>query len=50
MARDIVVRPRHIRPRVGHISPFAHVLVYLLLLGMITVDYILLAPSGCRCT
>jgi hypothetical protein len=45
MARDIVVRPRHIRPRVGHISPFAHVLVYLLLLGMITVDYILLSQA-----
>ncbi|WP_240148416.1 hypothetical protein [Leifsonia tongyongensis] len=45
MARDIVSKPPRIRPRVGHISPFAHVLVYLLLLGMITVDYILLAQA-----
>jgi hypothetical protein len=45
MARDIVLKPRHIQPRVGHISPFAHVLVYVLLLGMITVDYILLSQA-----
>ncbi len=45
MARDIVLKPPRIRPRAGHISPFAHVLVYLLLLGMITVDYILLSQA-----
>ncbi|MFF1634228.1 hypothetical protein [Leifsonia sp. NPDC058248] len=45
MARDIVLRPPRMRPRVGHISTFAHVLVYLLLLGMITVDYILLSQA-----
>src|SRR3954466_7587586 len=45
MARDIVLKPPRIRSGVGHISPFAHVLVYVLLLGMITVDYILLAQA-----
>ncbi|WP_426515486.1 hypothetical protein ACPPVQ_12825 [Diaminobutyricibacter sp. McL0618] len=45
MARDIVSKPPRIRSGVGRISPFAHVLVYLLLLGMITVDYILLAQA-----
>lgn len=45
MARDIVSNPPRIRSGVGRISPFAHVLVYLLLLGMITVDYILLAQA-----
>ncbi|GLJ77222.1 hypothetical protein GCM10017584_27960 [Leifsonia poae] len=39
------MKPPRIRPRVGHISPFAHVLVYVLLLGMITVDYILLSQA-----
>lgn len=45
MARDIVAKPPRIRPRVGHMSRFAHVLVYLLLLGMITVDYVLLSQA-----
>ncbi|MGO4536807.1 hypothetical protein [Leifsonia sp. 2MCAF36] len=45
MARDIVTRPPRLRPRVGHISPFAHAMVYVLLLAMITVDYILLAQA-----
>ena len=45
MARDIVARPPRIRSRVGHMSRFAHVLVYLLLLGMITVDYVLLSQA-----
>jgi hypothetical protein len=33
------------RPRVGHVSPLAHVLVYILLAAMIAVDYILLAQA-----
>jgi hypothetical protein len=45
MARDIVLKPPRIRSQVGHISPFVHVLVYLLLLGMITVDYVLLSQA-----
>ncbi|MES1170287.1 MAG: hypothetical protein ABUL47_06335, partial [Leifsonia sp.] len=45
MARDIVAKPPRIRSRVGHLSRFAHVLVYLLLLGMITVDYVLLSQA-----
>jgi hypothetical protein len=45
MARDIVLKPPRIRSGVGHISPFAHVLVYVLLLGMITVDYVLLSQA-----
>ena len=45
MARDIVTRPPRMRPRVGHVSPFAHVLVYVLLAAMIAVDYILLAQA-----
>ena len=45
MARDIVTRPPRFRPRVGHISPFAHAMVYVLLAAMITVDYILLAQA-----
>ncbi|RDV44102.1 hypothetical protein DOE76_13715 [Leifsonia sp. ku-ls] len=45
MARDIVTRPPRLRPRVGHISPLAHVLVYVLLAAMIAVDYILLAQA-----
>ncbi|MFF1573633.1 hypothetical protein ACFVWR_12845 [Leifsonia sp. NPDC058292] len=45
MARDIVLRPPRIRSGVGHISPFAHVIVYVLLLGMITVDYVLLSQA-----
>ncbi|WP_431279972.1 hypothetical protein [Leifsonia poae] len=45
MARDIVLKPPRIRSQVGHISPIVHVLVYLLLLGMITVDYVLLSQA-----
>lgn len=45
MARDIVTRPPRLRPRVGHVSPFAHVMVYVLLTAMIAVDYILLAQA-----
>ncbi|WP_431220598.1 hypothetical protein [Leifsonia xyli] len=45
MARDIVTRPPHFRPRVGHVSPFAHAMVYVLLAAMIAVDYILLAQA-----
>ncbi|MGH1548043.1 hypothetical protein ACRAWB_02225 [Leifsonia poae] len=45
MARDIVTRPPRMRPRVGHVSPLAHVLVYVLLVAMIAVDYILLAQA-----
>lgn len=45
MARDIVTRPPRLRPRVGHVSPLAHVLVYVLLVAMIAVDYILLAQA-----
>src|SRR3954465_14889220 len=45
MARDIVTRPPRLRPRVGHISPFAHAMVYVLLVAMIAVDYILLAQA-----
>jgi hypothetical protein len=45
MARDIVLKPPRIRSGVGHISPFAHALVYVLLLGMITVDYVLLSQA-----
>jgi len=45
MARDIVTRPPRLRPHVGHVSPFAHVMVYVLLVAMIAVDYILLAQA-----
>ena len=45
MARDIVTRPPRLRPRVGHVSPLAHVMVYVLLAAMIAVDYILLAQA-----
>src|SRR3954468_6575813 len=45
MARDIVTRPPRLRPRVGHISPFAHAMVYVLLAAMIAVDYILLSQA-----
>src|SRR4051794_28871390 len=45
MPRDIVLKPPRIRTRVGRISPVAHVFVYVLLLGMITVDYILLSQA-----
>ncbi|MFE4951992.1 hypothetical protein ACFQ9V_17960 [Leifsonia sp. NPDC056665] len=45
MPRDIVTKPPRVRPSVGHLSPVAHVLVYVLLLAMLTVDYILLAQA-----
>jgi hypothetical protein len=45
MARDIVTRPPRLRPRVGHVSPLAHAMVYVLLAAMIAVDYILLAQA-----
>lgn len=45
MARDIVARPPRIRPTVGHLSPVAHVFVYVLLVAMLAVDYILLAQA-----
>ena len=45
MARDIVTRPPRLRPRVGHVSPVAHALVYVLLVAMIAVDYILLSQA-----
>jgi hypothetical protein len=45
MARDIVLTARHARPQLGHISRPAHVLAYVLLLSMITVDYILLSQA-----
>ena len=45
MARDIVTHPPRLRPRVGHVSPFAHAMVYVLLAAMIAVDYILLAQA-----
>lgn len=45
MARDIVTRPPRLRPRVGHVSPLAHIMVYVLLIAMIAVDYILLAQA-----
>lgn len=45
MPRDIVTKPPRVRPRVGHLSPAAHVLVYVLLLAMLAVDYLLLAQA-----
>lgn len=45
MARDIVMRPPRSGPRLGRLSPFAHVMVYALLLGMIAVDYYLLSQT-----
>ncbi|CAM5521941.1 hypothetical protein [Leifsonia shinshuensis] len=45
MPRDIVTKPPRVRPSVGHLSPAAHVLVYVLLLAMLAVDYILLAQA-----
>ena len=45
MPRDIVTKPRRVRPSVGHLSPLAHVLVYVLLVAMLAVDYILLAQA-----
>lgn len=45
MPRDIVTKPPRVRPSVGHISPLAHVLVYVLLVAMLAVDYILLSQA-----
>lgn len=45
MPRDIVAKPPRNRPSVGHISPVAHVLVYVLLLAMLAVDYIMLSQA-----
>lgn len=45
MARDIVMRPPRSGPRLGRLSPFAHVMVYALLLGMIAVDFYLLSQT-----
>ncbi|MEY9853927.1 hypothetical protein ABH923_003605 [Leifsonia sp. EB41] len=45
MPRDIVTKPPRFRPSVGHLSPAAHVLVYVLLLAMLAVDYLLLAQA-----
>ncbi|QDZ15403.1 hypothetical protein [Humibacter ginsenosidimutans] len=45
MARDIVMKPPSRGPRLGRMSPFTHVLVYALLLGMIAVDYYLLSQT-----
>jgi hypothetical protein len=45
MPRDIVTKPRRVRPSVGHLSPLALVLVYVLLVAMLAVDYILLAQA-----
>ncbi|MEN2739178.1 hypothetical protein ABCS02_15415 [Microbacterium sp. X-17] len=45
MPRDIVTKPPRVRPSVGHLSPAAHVLVYVLLLAMLAVDYLLLAQA-----
>lgn len=45
MPRDIVTKPPRVRPSVGHLSPVAHVMVYVLLLAMLTVDYLLLAQA-----
>ena len=45
MAHDIVMNPPSRGPRLGRLSPFTHVLVYALLLGMIAVDYYLLSQT-----
>ncbi|NNC12460.1 hypothetical protein HII28_11300 [Planctomonas sp. JC2975] len=45
MARDIVMKPPRSGPRLGRLSPFVHVLVYVLLVGMIAVDYYLLSQT-----
>ncbi|GAB3795410.1 hypothetical protein GCM10028798_04100 [Humibacter antri] len=45
MARDIVLKPPRSGPRLGRLSPFAHVMVYVLLLGMMAVDYYLLSQT-----
>ncbi|GAB3615190.1 hypothetical protein [Humibacter ginsengisoli] len=45
MARDIVMKPPRSGPRLGRLSPLAHVMVYVLLLGMMAVDYYLLSQT-----
>jgi hypothetical protein len=45
MARDIVMRPPRRGPRLGRFSTVTHVLVYVLLVGMIAVDYYLLSQT-----
>ena len=45
MTRDIVMTPPRSGPRLGRLAPGIHVLVYLLLLGMIGVDYYLLSQT-----
>ncbi|HWD62097.1 MAG TPA: hypothetical protein VG369_06335 [Humibacter sp.] len=45
MARDIVMRPPSSGPRLGRLAPVTHVLVYVLLIGMIAVDYYLLSQT-----
>ena len=45
MARDIVMKPPTSGPRLGRLSPLTHVLVYVLLVGMIAVDYYLLSQT-----
>ncbi|WP_243061847.1 hypothetical protein [Humibacter sp. RRB41] len=45
MARDIVMRPPSGGPRLGRLAPVTHVLVYVLLIGMIAVDYYLLSQT-----
>ncbi|WP_426623438.1 hypothetical protein ACPPVW_12470 [Leifsonia sp. McL0607] len=45
MPKDFVTKPPRVRPSVGHLSPLAHVLVYVLLVAMLAVDYLLLAQA-----
>jgi len=45
MARDIVIRPPRGGTRPGRLAPLTHILVYLLLLGMVAVDYYLLSQT-----
>ena len=45
MARDIVMKPPSSGPRLGRLAPVTHVLVYVLLIGMIAVDYYLLSQT-----
>ncbi|MGN6127165.1 MAG: hypothetical protein ACTHON_11400 [Humibacter sp.] len=45
MARDIVMKPPSSGPRLGRLSPVTHVFVYVLLIGMIAVDYYLLSQT-----
>jgi len=45
MARDIVIRPPRGGTRPGRLAPLTHFLVYLLLVGMVAVDYYLLSQT-----